>query len=161
MPNNDTSERNLIRLNQGGGEIAQPSLNSATTILLGGSKQLDISGLSEGQRQGLIIEHAKVMIAVNRKAQELVADAGALNHSLGTMAHHTNEVAANGHSVTITHTQDTSLGRTEIIMGTSEAARKGKLSRTQSGAPDHTHLLAGIAVIALVVVALLVVSMGR
>ena len=160
MPNNDTSERNLIRLNQTGGELVQPNLDSGSTIMLGGSKHLDLSGLTELQRQSLVIANAEGMIAVNRKAQELVADAGALNHSLGTMAHHTNEVAANGHSVTITHTQDSSLGRTEIIMGTSEAAKSGKLSRTQVGSPDYTPLLAGLAVVALVVVALLIIVKG-
>jgi hypothetical protein len=161
MPNNDSSERNLIRLSQSGGEIAPPNFDPGSTILLGGAKQLDLRGLTEQQKQSLIILNAEAMVAVNRKAQELVADAGALNHSLGTMAHHTNEVAANGHSVTITHTQDTSLGRTEIIMGTSEAAKKGKLTRTQSGATDHTLLLGGIAVAAIVVFALVVFSMGR
>jgi hypothetical protein len=161
MANNDSSERNLIRLSQGDGELAPLDSEPGTTLSLGGVKQLDLRGLTEQQRQGLILSNAEGMIAVNRKAQELVADAGALNHSLGTMAHHTNEVAANGHGVTITHTQETSLGRTEIIMGTSDAAKKGKLTRTQSGAPDHTLLLAGVAVIGLVIVALLVVSMGR
>lgn len=161
MANNDTSERNLIRLNQSGGELVQPNPATGTTIMLGGCKQLDLSGLTEQQRQSLVISSAEGMIAVNRKAQELFADAGALNHSLGTMVHHTKEVAASGHSVTITHTQDTSLGRTEIIMGTSDAAKSGKLSRTQAGSPDHTQLLAGVAVVILVIVALMTIVASR
>jgi hypothetical protein len=161
LANTNSSERNLIRLSQGAGEVVPPDFEPGSAILLGGARQLDLRGLTEEQKQILIMENAKGMITVNRKAQELVADAGALNHTLGTLAHHTNEVASHGQSVTITHTQDTSLGRTEIIMGTSEAAKKGKLSRTQSGAADHTHFLAGIAVVALAVLALLAISMGR
>lgn len=161
MPNNDASERNLIRLPQSGGEIAQPNLDMGTTILLGGSKHLDLSRLTEAQQQALIYKNAESLIGVNKKAQELVADAGALNHTLGTMAHHTNEVAAAGQSVTITHTQDTSLGRTEIIMGTSEAAKQGKLSRTQTGSVDHTNLLVGVALVAVVLVAVMILMMGR
>ena len=161
MANHDASERNLVRLPQTGGEIAQPSLEAGMGIMLGGTKQLDLSGLTEAQRQTLQFKNADGLISVNKKAQELVADAGAFNHTLGTMAHHTNEVAAAGQNVTITHTQETSLGRTEIIMGTSEAAKQGKLSRTQTGGVDHANLHVGLALIAVFVVAIVIIVMGR
>lgn len=161
MAANESSEKNLIRLNDPppGRELA-PGTASGSVIQLGPNSQIDLSGLTTEQQQQLRIKHAEAMIGVNKKSQELVADAGALNHSLGTMAHHTSEVANAGHDVTITHTQDSSLGRTEVIMGTSDAAKKGRLSRSQTGQPDPTYLIAGVVVLVIVLLFFLV-AMNR
>ncbi|MBL8823085.1 MAG: hypothetical protein JNJ77_10895 [Planctomycetia bacterium] len=134
MAINDSTEKNLIRLNdqQSGNKDLAATAGSGAVIQLGANLQLDLTGLTVEQQQQLKIKHAEAMIGVNKKAQELVTDAGALNHALGTMAHHTGEVASSGQDVTITHTQDSSLGRTEIIMGTSDAAKKGKLTLSQT-----------------------------
>ena len=57
-------------------------------------------------------------------------------------------------AVTITNTKDDSLGRTEMILGNSEAAHAGKLSRSQQGLMDNAKFWALIAVIVAVVVVL-------
>ena len=162
MANNESSEKNLLRLNDPQlGKDLVPSAGPGSVIQLGPNTHIDLSGLTTEQQQQLKMKHAEAMIGVNRKAQELVADAGALNHSLGTMAHHTGEVAAAGHDVTITHTQDSSLGRTEIIMGTSEAAKKGKLTRSQTGQPDNTILFVGLAFGVVIIIIIVFVAMSR
>ena len=156
MPNNENSEKMLIRLNdqQSSSKDLSSNANSGAAIQLGANLQLDLSGLTVEQQQQLRMKHNEAMIDVNKKAQMLVADAGALNHALGTMAHHTGEVASAGQDVTITHTQDSSLGRTEVIMGTSDAAKKGKLTRSQTGQPDLGSTYAWIIGIVVVVLAL-------
>ncbi len=161
MASNEKSEKSLVRLNdpQKGKELAKTP-EPSTQIQLGPNEQLDLSGLTEEQQQELKMKHAEAMIDVNKKTQELVADAGALNHSLGTMAHHTGEVAADGHDVTITHTQDNSLGRTEVIMGTSDAAKRGKLTRSQTGQSDQTYLFVGAAVFIVIVLAIIMAAVG-
>jgi hypothetical protein len=156
MANRSSDEKNLVHLNAPDKEAnSTPNTDPSSLIQLGANSQLDLSGLTTEQQQQLMIKHAEAKIDVDKRTQELVADAGALNHSLGTMAHHTEGVAAAGQDVTITHTQENSLGRTEIIMGTSDAAKKGKLTRSQTGETDHTLLYAGIAVFAIIVIALL------
>lgn len=161
MASNEKSGKDLVRLNDSdsGKELA-PNADQGSIIQLGQNNQLDLSGLTTEQQQQLKVKNAEAMIEVNQKAQELVADAGALNHQLGTMSHHTGEVSEKGLDVTISNTSDNSLGRTEIIMGTSDAAKRGKLSRSQTGrADDHTYLYAGVAVFVVIVIALLMVAM--
>ena len=54
--------------------------------------------------------------------------------------------------------KEDSLGRTEVIVGNTEAARKGKLTRSQTGFGDNITLwvvLAGIAAVVIVLVAAL------
>jgi len=159
MPKNEHSKKNLVRLNdsQPGQELT--SSDPSNRIDLTKSNQhLDLSGLTTEQQQQLKIKHAEAMIGISQKAQELVADAGALNRSLETFAHHTGEVAAGGQDVTITHTQDSSLGRTEVIMGTSDAAKRGKLTGSQSGKTDHTYLFAGVVIFIVIIIALVAMS---
>ena len=160
--NNENAQKHLIRLNQPqSGSDLVPSPGSTNVLQLDSNTQIDLSGLTLEQQQQLKIKHAEASIAISRKKQEIIADVGALNHSLEVMAHNTSEVAAAGADVTITHTQDNSLGRTEVMMGTSDAAKKGKLTRSQTGQADHTYLFAGVAIFIVIVIALLMVAMSR
>ena len=159
MQKNEPSKNNLVHLNapQPGQELSV-SDPSSRIDLTQSNQQLDLSGLTTEQQQQLRIKHAEAMIGVTQKARDLAADAGALNHSLETLTHHTREVAASGQEVTITHTQDSALGRTEVIMGTSDAAKKGKLTGSQSGKTDHTYLFAGVIIFIVIIVALVAIS---
>jgi len=103
------------------------------TLQLGPSKQLNLEGLTEDQRRELLMKYAEGHIALNQKAQEAALDIQALGNTLGTLSQNTREIAATGSAVTVAHTQDSSLGRTEVLMGTSAAAKVGKLSKTQTG----------------------------
>ena len=91
----------------------------------------------------------------NKKAQELNVDVQALDKALTTMATQTEQVSKGGDSITVSLTQDTSLGRTEAIMGNTEQAGKGKLSRSQTGADDNTLKYVIIGAVLVVVVALI------
>ncbi len=83
-------------------------------------------------------------------------DVDALHATLSHLGGATHEAAKDGTSVTITHTQDTSIGRTEIIMGNTAEAQRGQLSRSQTGDTNWTpyYIFGGLAALVLVVVML-------
>lgn len=114
---------------------------------------LDLSWLPEEQRSQLLQEYAKGMLDIGRRAQELNVDIGALKASLGELSDTVRTVSQDGNSVTVSHTQTTSIGRTEIIMGNTESAKIGKLTKSQTGERDWTpfYIIAGI--IALIFIA--------
>ncbi len=93
------------------------------------------------------------MLDLHKRAQELHIDVGALKATLGTMTQTTREVADDDNAITISHTQTTSVGRTEIMMGNTDKARSGKFSKSQTGETDWTpaYIIGGI--IALVLIA--------
>lgn len=130
-----------------------PSKGPPTSVALGPSSSLDLSWLSEEKRAELLTEHARGMLDLNRRAQELHVDVGALKSTLNSMTVTTREVSGDGHAVTISHAQTTNIGRTEILMGNTDKARKGRLSKTQTGEADWAPLYIVAGIIALVVIA--------
>ena len=92
------------------------------------------------------------VLDVSKKAQDLHVDVGVLKSTLQTLAETTRTVADDGNSVTISHTQTSSVGRTEIIMGNTDRAQSGKLSRSQTGASEWTPYYIIGAIIALVII---------
>jgi len=116
---------------------------------------VDLSFLPEDERNALMAEHAKGLLNIKEKAQELHVDSACLKKTLDDLAETTREVTEGGNSATITHTQTTKVGRTEIIMGNTDEARSGKLTKSQSGIKDWTP----IYIIAAIAAAVIIVSM--
>lgn len=112
-----------------------------------------LSMLPEDQRNALIEEHTRGMLDINRKATEMHVDVAALSAALGTVSNTTIQAAKDGNSVTASHTQTTSIGRTEVIMGNTDAARVGKLTKSQTGEFNWTPIYIIIGIIALVMIA--------
>nr|WP_306264921.1 hypothetical protein [Pararhizobium sp. IMCC3301] len=133
-----------------------PSTDLATnnSLHLGGVEKLDLSGLSQNQIEELKHQYHSGMIDIHKKAQELKVDAAALDAVLHNFNDQTERATQAGNSATITHTQTTSIGRTEIIIGNTEKAAQGKISRSGSGLPDNMPLIIGIIAAAAVIVAL-------
>ena len=120
------------------------------------SRELDLSVLPEKQRQELMVEYAKGVLDVNKRAADLAVDVKTLQLALETMTGATATVTEQGSSVTLSHTQTSTAGRTEILMGNSEKAQQGKFTKTQTGERDWTpyYIFGGIAAGALVLIAL-------
>lgn len=125
-----------------------------TSISLSPSTSLDLSYLSEHERKALLTEYTKGMLDISRKASELHVDVGTLRNTLDTLAGTTKKVAEDGNSVTVTHTQTTGIGRTEISMGNTDAARSGKLTKSQTGQRDWTPIYVIAGLVALVFIAI-------
>lgn len=125
-------------------------------IDLSPSTSMDISWLSESERKALLIDYTKGILNIGRKAQELHVDSAALRKTLDDLAATTKEVSDSGNAVTVSHTQTTSVGRTEVIMGNTQHAQSGKLSKSQTGEKDWTpHYIFGGILALVVIVALM------
>ena len=83
--------------------------------------------MPEDQRRALLTDYARDSRNLAAKATELGIEVNVLRGALDTLARATQDVSKNGDSVTITHVQNFKFGRTEVIMGNTEAANKGKL----------------------------------
>ncbi len=132
---------------------------SSSLLVLGQNDSLEISGLAPEQVSALRMQYAQGMIDVQKKATELRVDVDALDHTLRSLTSQTESATRSGVSITATHSQTTSLGRTEIILGNTDQARRGKLSRLQSGAEDnpvvYVAVLAGAIIFGALLIALL------
>ena len=152
----DSAEKSLVSRNEG--LLAEPAPNK---IALGSLQQLDITGLSNDQITQLRQKHAEGMISLNHKGLEMQADVGATSATLHTLATSVRQVSEGGDAVTITHVQKNSVGHTEIIMGNTEAAHKGKLSRASRGEKDQTLLYVIIAAVVAIVIGVAIAYGGR
>lgn len=123
-----------------------------TTINLGPSASIDLSWLPEHERKALLVEYTKGILDIGKRAQELHVDAAVLKKTLDDLSDTTREVAGSGNAITITHSQTTKVGRTEVIMGNTEQAQSGKLSKSQTGEKDWTPYYIFAVIIAVVLI---------
>lgn len=120
------------------------------------SDVLDLSGLSDSQISELRLQHAKGLLSLQQKAQEMKIDVAALDASLNSFNDQTSKATQAGTSATIQHSQTTSIGRTEVIIGNTDRAAAGKMSRSAVGEKDRTLIIIGIIAVAVVLVAMFV-----
>lgn len=136
---------------QGRNVVPQPG-RPPSTITLGPLPMLDLSFLPEAERNALLSGYAQGVIDVAKKAHELHVDVGVLKATLDQLAHTTQQVSEGGNAVTVTHTQTTKIGRTEIKMGNTEEAKSGRLTSSQTGERNWTpyYIFAGIVAVVLI-----------
>lgn len=135
---------------------SQENLPATESINLTNKHVLDLTGLSVGQISELKQQHAAGMIDIQRKATELKVDVGALDAALASFTDQTARATQAGASATITHTQTTSIGRTEVVIGNTEKAAAGKISRSGRGEVDRALWIVGIVAVAAIIIALVV-----
>ena len=144
---NTPSEGGAIQ--KAGQAIRLDPLNPSTSII-------DLGALSQDQQDQLVMEYMRGTLDINKKAAQMHVDVTAFKNMLDVMANKTKELAEQeGTSVTMQHTQDTSVGRTEVIMGNTAQAASGKLTRTMAGVPNLTWLyVVGGAIVVLILVSM-------
>ena len=120
----------------------------------GSETSLDISLLTKEEQQEIVKKYQQGLIDIRHKADELRVDVGALSATLTSLGDAVADINASGNSATISHTQDSSAGRTEIMVGNTEKAAKGKLSRSQTGEFNWIPVCIGGAVIVAIIVIL-------
>lgn len=137
-----------------GGVVPAQSQGKVPTIIpLTAATAVDISFLPESERQVLLQEYMRGILNVGKKAQELNVDVSTLKNTLDALAKTTQDLSESGNSVTITHTQTSAIGRTEVIMGNTDNAKTGKLTKSQAGERDWTPYYVFAGLVALVVIA--------
>lgn len=127
--------------------------HAPTTVAFGPSAIIDLSGIPETERANMLEAYNNKVLDISAEAQKMRVDVDALRATLSSLAMTTNETSEAGNAITITHTQDTSIGRTEIIMGNTDQAKTGKLSRSQTGERDQTPYYVAVGLVALLVIA--------
>jgi hypothetical protein len=140
-------------------EDTQLKVKDEDSLQIGPQQSIDLSGLTEIEKREIRKKHAEGMVDVGKKAADMSVETQALGAKLSTMADETQNISESGGSVTISNVSEGSIGRTEIMMGTSEAAKKGRLSKTISGEKDYTLVYVGLAIVVMVIIAFMV--MGR
>ena len=123
-----------------------------TSIPLGPKTTMDLSWLPEDERRALLTEYTGGMLDISRRAQELHVEVAVLDATLQKLAGTTKQVSEQGDSITLTHTQTSSVGRTEVMMGNTERAQSGKLTKSQTGEKDWTPFYVIGALIAAVLI---------
>ena len=132
------------------------SHQSSNLIPLGQSPHLDLTPLAEGDRKEIVRRFAEGRVELAKKAGELAVENHALAQRLDGMVDTVTRASDSGASATVTGAYNDKMGRTEIIMGNTETAAKGKLSRTQTGEKDMTLVYVVIAAIVIVIIAAIV-----
>jgi hypothetical protein len=126
------------------------------TLSLGAKQEVDLTNLTDHEARMLEVKAAEKAIERDDRRERLKEDLSVTAAQIGTFAKAVNEVAGQeGAAVTITNTKDDSLGRTEMVFGNTDAARSGKLSRSQQGFGDNAKFWILIALIAGVVIVLI------
>jgi hypothetical protein len=117
-----------------------------------GAGIIDLGTLSQQQRDQLVMEYMRGTLDMNKKAAEMHVDVTAFKNMLDVMATKTKELAAQeGTSVTMQHTQESSVGRTEVIIGNTEQAAKGRLTRSMTGERNLTLVYFAVGVVAVLI----------
>jgi hypothetical protein len=124
-------------------------------LRFGDSKQIDVSHLNEEQIQQLQLEHGKAMININTEVAKKQIDLQSMTTKFDTMNATVRDAGKEGLSATITNVQTDGLGRTETIIGNTDAARGGKLSDRQAGVMDRNLVYLGIGAAVLIVIAII------
>ena len=121
---------------------------------LGSPNQLDLTGLSKEGRDLITQKALDAKIAISNKAQEAQIDIQGTKLQLDNLNAAVRDSSKEGTSITVTHTQTTSVGRTEVVMGNTEKAASGKMSRSAAGLEDNTLKILLAVVVGVVLLAL-------
>jgi hypothetical protein len=146
-------------------ETEQPDNQTSTEIVekkeqvlidLSNNDMLDVSDLSEENQQMIQLKAQEAKLELKKKAGEALLDIQGTKANLDTFNQTVKDGTESGTHVTLTHTQTTSTGRTEVVMGNTDKAASGKVSRSGAGLKDNQMTFVIIGAVVLVIVAIVV-----
>ena len=127
--------------------------DSKDIVNLTENKSVDLIHLDEESKKEIRQLIAKQKVELAKKGMEQSTDVDSLRARLNTFGNQVYDVIEKGGSITITNAKDDSIGRTEVIMGNTDEAAKGKLSRSAKGLPDNSKwLIIGGVVVAIIAI---------
>ena len=139
-------------------EPAAEKSNGESTAVLAVGGGIEVNGLQSNQISVLQKQHAKGLIEVQRKASELKVDIQALDQTLESLTSQARTANDAGVNITATHTQNTSLGQTEIIVGNTQRAASGKVAPLWPGF-DNPQVRTGLMIAGAVIVGVLLATL--
>tara|TARA_B100000780_G_C20977143_1_gene390322 strand:- start:251 stop:733 length:483 start_codon:yes stop_codon:yes gene_type:complete len=125
-------------------------------IDLSNNDMLDLSDLSEENQQAIALKAQEAKLELKKKAGEALLDIQGTKANLDTFNQTVRDGTDAGTHVTLTHTQTTSTGRTEVVMGNTDKAASGKVSRSGAGLKDNQMTMVIIGAVVLVIIAIVV-----
>lgn len=136
--------------------LSKRNTDAGDSLALGKERltSLDLEGLPEETKVELRKKHAEGMLDLEKKALESGIDSATIRQRMGDMNDTVNKADPDA-AVTVTGSYNDKLGRTEVIMGNTDKARKGKLDRSQKGESDNTLLYVSIVVGAIILLAII------
>ena len=129
--------------------------NRNTLSLAHNDASLDLSLLSPEAQEEVRKAHALGTVQLTMKAKEMGLETMELDQNLRNFEATVADASRNGTHAQITKTQNNTLGRTEVIIGNTENAAKGKFTKSQTGEKDKTLLYVVIGFVGLVIIILL------
>ncbi len=118
--------------------------------------EIDLTSLDDDQQKHIMQKYNDAQVDLAVKTQQAKIDINATKATLDDMTGSVKDANDDGTSITITHSQTTSVGRTEVVMGNTERAAQGKISRSGSGLDDNTvKILVIVGVVAIIVALIL------
>jgi hypothetical protein len=135
-------------------ELSKPSSDSLS-LNAGQLSSLNLEGLPEETKLELRKKHAEGLIDLQAKAIESGLDTQAIDKRMGDIANNVAKATADQSAATVTGAYTDKLGRTEVIMGNTETAQKGKLTGSQKGQSDSTLLYVALIIGAVILLALI------
>jgi len=130
-----------------------PNIAPSKTLILN-PNVIDVEGLSESQIAELKFKRANMCMEFERKIADTKLSIEGLSGTLNTLNSSVEKNIQDGSSSTIEHFHEDSLGKTQVIMGTTERAARGKISNSITGESDNMVKIAIIIAIAIVLAAL-------
>ena len=115
---------------------------------------LDISDLSEENQQMIQLKAQEAKLELKKKAGEALLDIQGTKANLDTFNQTVQDGTEAGTHVTLTHTQTTSTGRTQVVMDNTDKAASGKISRSGARLKDNQMTFVVIGAVFLVIIAL-------
>lgn len=124
----------------------QKSAPQNNQITLNNGQVLNLEGLPEETQIELRKKQAEGMLDLQKTMIERGINTKDIDQRMSDIANNVEKATADQSAATITGSYNDKMGRTEVIMGNTETAQKGKLSRSQQGESDNTLMYIGIAV---------------
>ena len=143
-PNEDTSTK-----------LTAETKDSNVPLNLGDGRNLDLQHLTPEQQQEISLKVQEAKIDLAKKAEAAKIDLHVTKTQIDNLSESSLEATKDGTSFTATHSQDTSVGRTEVVIGNTERAAKGKMSRSGAGLPDidlKIGLIIGVVIVMLALI---------
>ena len=134
-------------------EVRSPSEVIETA---GATTEIDMSGLPPEEAAELRKQWIEKRIDLAEQAHSAELDVRSLGANLGTLTDSASQASEQNISTTISHSQTTKNSRTEVMIGNTERAAQGKLSKSVTGETDWKpyYIIGGIVAVSLIGIAL-------
>ncbi len=128
--------------------------DSELLIPISNNTQINLSALPEDTKDSMLARYAEGTIDNAVVSHKLAVENTSIAEKMGNMTHTVSTASEAGASITVTSTIEDSMGRTEVILGNTDTAAKGKLTRSQRGDKDNIMLFVVIGAVVIVLLGL-------